>query len=125
MGDQGQALVKAVTRYSDVVGKHGPDSAESIACRQELHGMPEFEDYANAVDQLKRRFSGIPDPKKVAERAERDALRARVTDLEAFARAHERWEANVLNDGAAWVDEMISDDEFHEVQALRIKAMKT
>ena len=51
-------LGEAVRQYANVLSKHGIDSSEALAVREEFSGVSQFLQYANALDQLKAALKG-------------------------------------------------------------------
>jgi hypothetical protein len=52
------SMAEKVIRYSNTVGKHGPDSRQAEAVRRLHPGDAEFKRHADNIDQLKRFLGG-------------------------------------------------------------------
>ena len=58
-----KTLGKLVGEYSNALGRYGPDSDATNKIRRENAENREFQDYADALDRVKRHLGG-PDAKK-------------------------------------------------------------
>jgi hypothetical protein len=59
-------MTQKVVAYSNAVGRHGPDSEEAKRVRAAHADDAEFQEYADALDRIKRHLggSGIDYPAK-------------------------------------------------------------